>query len=124
MKTITFIDSQLLHFVYIKLSETLFNSVSENDFIHFFDLKNDFIKIEIKKGQINKVYGLIGKLYSLVDPEYKKIWINNILKNLGLEFSTYRSKNKAYASTERRENLQYKILLDTLFEKYNELNDL
>lgn len=123
-KTNIFIHDSLLHFIYHKLSDILFEPVSEYKFVSFFNLKNDFITLKIKNSQNNKVYGLIGKLYSLVDDEYKEIWINNVLKNLHLQKSTYDRKNKEYLKAEKGDKLNYKNKVETLFEKYNELNNL
>ncbi len=123
-KTSVFIHNSLLHFVYQKLSDILFEPISEFEFISFFNLKNDFIKLKRKKNQTNKIYGLIGNLHRHIEDDLKDIWLDNILKNLGLQKSRYKSKNREYLNATKGDNLDYKDKIETLFDTYNKLNEI
>lgn len=124
IKTYNFFDFSLLSLTHKKISNIIFEEISEEDFISFFNLKNDFITLEIKKNQNNKVYGLIGKLLELVENDFKEIWLDNILKNLKLQKTIYKSKLKEYLKAEKGFNLGYKELIEIFFKKYKELNEL
>ncbi len=135
-KTSTFIHSSLLFFVYHKLSDILFEPISEFEFISFFNLKNDFVSLTIKKNHISKVCSLIGRLYKFIEVDLKDIWLENILKSLNLKRSTYDSKYSEYIKIDDEEkqikkqeemkgdNLIYYEKLNALFDKYNELNEI
>ncbi len=140
IKNTNFIENSLLHFVYIKLSDILFDEVSEEDFIRFFNLKNDFIKVKIKDGQKSKVCSLIGLLHKIIksklDSKLCDIWLENILKSLELKRNLYDSKYSNYIKSDDKEtkvkkneemkgdNLIYYEKLNTLFDAYNKLNEI
>lgn len=116
-----YFDMAIVSAIHKECNDEQFEDISELDLYAVLNLLPLNSQLTIKKGELNRIYYLIHKLYEYLPKDNNQVWRTGILNNLNLNERSYQSKYRlAKGRDSTPELVEYSKRLDDLFSNFNE----
>lgn len=107
--------------IHKECSDEQFENISELDLYAVLNLLPSTEQLIIKKGERNRIYYLIHKLYEYLPKENNQMWRTAFLKSLDLNEQTYLSKYRIAKGKDKTPELEeFAKRMDELFKTFNQ----
>lgn len=115
-----YFDMAIVSAIHKECNDEQFEDISELDLYAILNLLPSTGKFTIKKGERNRIYYLIHKLYELLPKENNQVWRTAILQSFKLNERIYQSKYRISKGKDTTPELvEFSKRLDKLFKNYN-----
>ena len=116
-----YFDMAIVSAIHKECNDEQFEDISELDLYAVLNLLPSNSQLTIKKGELNRIYYLIHKLYEYLPKDNSQVWRTGILNNLNLNERSYQSKYRlAKGRDSTPELVEYSKRLDNLFSSFSQ----
>lgn len=117
-----YFDMGIVSAIHKGCNDEQFEDISELDLYAVLNLLPSNSQVTIKKGELNRIYYLIHKLYEYLPKDNSQVWRTGILNSFNLKERNYQSKYRLAKGRDKTPELvEFSKRLDDLFSSFTAL---